>query len=82
MWNNTATKEERVHRLLDDINHKATRHKRGTTEKSRLLGDLEYIEIVVLLIRKILDNPKRIYTEDEIEQENAQSALDTIRRMI
>jgi hypothetical protein len=80
MWSSRVTKEQFIHRLLDSINDKTTRRKRGSDEQDLLLRDLENIENIVPRIRKILDNPKQMYTEFEIEQENLQSFSDSIQR--
>ena len=81
MWSNTVTKEKFINRLLDSINDKTTRRKRGSDEQDLLLLDLENIEDIIPRIRKILDNPKQNYTEFEVEQESAQSFLDAIQRV-
>jgi hypothetical protein len=81
MWTNELTKEQFIHRLLSDIYDKATRRKRGTTQRAYLLADLESIENLIPRIRKIMRNPKEIYTEFEIEKENLEAFSDSITRI-
>ncbi len=81
MRSKQVTKEQFIHRLLDIINDKATRRNRGSDEQDLLLRDLENIEEVIPRIRKVLDNPKQIYTEHEIEMENLAAFSEAIRRV-
>ena len=81
MWTDQVTKTQYINRLLNILFDKATRRKRGSTERDCLLSDLEYIEQTTLRIMKISNDPKRTYTEFEIEQENLQSFSEAIQRV-
>jgi len=61
MIGNRYTKQEQISFLLDEINVRATRHKRGTALRSYLLTDLERIAELTTELKTVIESSTEEY---------------------